>query len=72
MTQMQWSAFVILPGCLAVIAFATARLLERTHPIPVPANSPAADPSDVRSTGFAETPADYTIENSDRKKTPSA
>lgn len=62
MTQMQWFAFVILPGCLAVIAFAAARLFEHTHPIPVTTDSPAADPSDVRSTGFAETPADYTIE----------
>ena len=39
MTPMQWFAFVILPGCLAVIAFAAARLFERTHPIPVTADS---------------------------------
>jgi hypothetical protein len=72
MTPMQWFAFVILPGCLAVIAFATARLFERTHPIPVKADTPEADPSDARSTGFSEARGDYTIETSDRKKTPSA
>lgn len=72
MTPMQWFAFVILPGCLAVIAFATARLFERTHPIPVKADSPEAGPSDGRSTGFSEAPANYTAEISDRKTTPSA
>ena len=62
MTPMQWFAFVILPGCLAVIAFTAVRLFERSHPIPATAGSPEADTSDERSTGFAEAPADYTIE----------
>jgi hypothetical protein len=71
MTQIQWFAFVILPACLAMIAFATARLFERLHPIPVAEGSPEADLRDVRSTGFAEAPADYTARISDRKTPPS-
>ncbi len=72
MTQMQWFAFVILPACLAVIALVAVRLFERTHPIPVTAASPEADPGDVRSTGFSEATADYKIEIADRKTPPPA
>ena len=72
MTQIQWFSFVILPGCLAVIAFTAVRLFERRHPIPVAAGSTEADLSDVRSTGFAEARADYRVETSDRRKPPSA
>jgi len=71
-TQIQWFAFVILPACLAVIAFVTARLFERIHPIPATAVGVSeADVSNARSTGFAEAPANYTVESPDRK-TPSA
>lgn len=49
-TQIQWFAFVILPACLAVIAFVTARLFERAHPVP---ESSPGERSETRGSGAA-------------------
>ena len=72
MTPMQWFAFVILPGCLAVIAFAAARLFERTHPIPVKADSPEADRATGARRDFPRRVGITRPRFSDRKTTPSA